>query len=217
MEDKKKIRLLCAAAVISLLLVFVAFSISNSNLPEQQNLSGTTSYPTPTPLPSPTWTSTPTPTPSPTPSPYPTSDPNAFSITQRNNVEYVYSYTNPTSYQPVIVDPYGSTHAVSIWGTYENWNYDVYVQIGSDAAFWTYVTSGVTDDTGAGAAYIPIFASNAGQVHNVVAVINPDGGVPTSYGGGFTAGELVSLVSAGTLRESNHLSFEVIDAGTGYL
>jgi hypothetical protein len=136
--------LICAA----LTLPGIAYTV-----PQQQQQPPPNSwynYPTPTPY----WTYPPNPTP--TPYSYPTSDPNAFSITQRNTVEYVSTYyQNPTSYRPVIAGGSGYTHAISIWGTYENWNYDVYVQIGSDQAFWYYATSGVTDDSGSGAAYVP--------------------------------------------------------------
>jgi hypothetical protein len=160
----------------------------------------------------------------PTPYPYPTSDPNAFSITQRSTEEYVYGdyYTPPTSFksvvniQPVIIDP-GYTpysHAIGIWGTYDNWNFDVYVQIGGPDAFWFMADSGVTDGDGSGYANIPFFAYDAGQVHTVVAVIDPSGGgvSPVDYGGGFTAGEMAGLIADGTLRASNDLMFDVIAA-----
>jgi hypothetical protein len=206
--NKNPAKCLLFALIIALLLTIffglsVTWATADSNNPPSNQL-----YPTYTPYP--TYYSGS----NPTASPSPTVDPNEFYITQRVTVEEVSSYA-PTSFQPVIVDPYyGYTHGISVFGTYEYWDYDVYVQVGSDAAFWTYVASGVTDEYGQGAVYVPFFAADAGQVHTVVVVIDPDGGLPTSYGG-FTAGELSALVSAGTLRESNHLSFEVVDIGIG--
>lgn len=204
-SNKNPAKLLLIALVIALLLtVFFGLSVTwatNNNQLPQNNL-----YSTPTPYP--TWT------PQPSVTTYPTTDPNVFSITQRTTTEYVYSYNymNPTSYsvEPVITATY--THGISIFGSYKNWNYDIYVQVGGDGAFWSYATSGVTDNSGNGAAYAPIYAENAGQIHKIVAVINPDGGVPVSYSG-FTAGEMSDLIADGTLRASNVLSFEVIDGG----
>lgn len=199
------VNLLLAAVLLCGLMTLWGIQVQSyqsGGTPPPNNL-----YPTPTPY----WTP-----PMSTPTPYPTTDPNAFSITQRVTEEYAPYYDAPTSYgayshiQPVIVDDgYGYTHAISIWGTYTDWSFDVYVQIGSDAAFWYYADSGVTDASGNGYAYVPFYAADAGQVHNVVAVINPVGGSPISYGG-FTAGELQSLVADGSLRESNHLSFTVV-------
>jgi hypothetical protein len=198
-------RLLLVAIIIAILLTVFSLSIVPGNyLPPNNQL-----YPTPYPSAYPTAS----------PYSYPTSDPNAFSITQRVTVEYVstYEYYPPTSYkttaniQSVITSPTINTHSISIWGTYKNWNFDVYVQVGSSDAFWEFADSGVTDGSGNGYADVPYFAYDVGQVHNIVAVINPIGGgvSPVSYGG-FTAGELTGLVNDGTLRASNHLSFDVL-------
>jgi hypothetical protein len=129
--------------------------------------------------------------------PFPSSDRNTFSITQRSTIEYVYgdTYLTPTSFksvaniQPVIVDP-GYTpysHSVSIWGSYDNWNFDVYVQIGGPDTFWFRADSGVTDGFGSASANVPFFAYDVGQTHTVVAVIDPSGGgvSPVDYGGGW--------------------------------
>lgn len=164
------------------------------------------------------------PTPTPTrPVPYPSTDYNEFSITQRFDEEYVYedTYYPPTSFktvvniQEVIVDPdyVPYSHAIGVWGTYANWEFDVYLQVGGAEAFWFLASSGITDGDGSGYADIPFLASDAGEIHAVVAVVDPDGGgaSPVNYGG-FTAGELSGLVADGTLRQSNNLSFEVIAA-----
>jgi hypothetical protein len=213
LNPRKQGLIIVAMVCIALLVVGVG-SQNSLNLGGSLNFGGdpddggvTYDYPTPTPTRPPGGDSY--------------YDSNTFSITQRVDEEYVYgdTYYPPTSYrtvaniEEVIVDPDYEpySHAIGVWGTYANWEFDVYIQVGGDGMFWFLVDNGITDGDGSGYANIPFYASDAGQIHTVVAVIDPDGGgaPPVNYGG-FTAGELSGLVADGTLRQSNILSFDVI-------
>jgi hypothetical protein len=162
--------------------------------------------------------STPTPYPTyptyPDVTPAPTVDPNAFAITQRVDEEYIFGYTVPTAnIRGVIVDPdwTGYEHSISVIGTYENWRYDVYVKL-EFGSTWVYSTSGATDESGFGSAYIPLFASMGGHSYQTVALIDPNGGGAASdlLGGDLSELELISMINAGTIRSSNTLQFDVI-------
>jgi hypothetical protein len=79
MNDKQKIKLLCAFAAVSLLLVFIAVGVSQPpalqaiNPPQASN--NPITYPTPTPTPYTIYTPLATPTPTPVPSPTATPQP----------------------------------------------------------------------------------------------------------------------------------------------
>jgi hypothetical protein len=152
----------------------------------------------------------------PTYTPPPTTNPTAFSITQLYNIETISggSYYPPTSYrtvayQPVIVDPYWNTHEVDVWGTFGNWNFDVYYKI-AGTNIWHYGDSGITSVGGHGVAYIPLDSSMSRETFTVVAFIDPTDSSYTNYFDADVSDAVVAnSVAAGTCRASNFLTFSV--------
>lgn len=207
-EKNTVYRVFLGGFIILLLLTIPGIAWNGNYQPPPPN----NVYPTPTP-----YNATPPPTyPTYTPYPYPTSDPTAFSITQIKDVETVSGtyYTPPTVYKTVVnVDPVFTafdTHQVEAWGTFDNWNFDVYYKV-AGTTVWHYGASGVTDGFGHGYAYIPLDESMSRETFTVVAFLDPSDPTYTNYfASDVSDAAVAAAVASGTCRaSSNFLSFTV--------
>jgi hypothetical protein len=196
--------------IVMVVIALIMLGISNLPLPSGLNVGGYFgSNPTPTYYPGPTY---PVPTYPDFTTPAPTIDPaSSFHIDQRNNVEYVWN-TNPTAYRPVIVDPNYSlfSHVISVYGTYTNWRYDVFMKT-EFGSTWEYQASGTTDAEGDGYATIPLNYAEGGHTYQIVALLDPHGGgIDPDLPSEMSELAVINAVTAGTLRASNLLTLEVV-------
>jgi len=196
-------KLFVVAFVICILLTLFTLSIiplstNNNYTPPSNQL-----YPTPTPYQAYA--------PNPTPTPFPTTDPNQFSITQVYITEFLYDYGDPVAYktlsssiQPVIT--FTATHEIDVSGTYDNWNYDLYVKE-QGSGVWRWVASDITGADGNDVYYIPIMLPG---VFDVAAFIDPDSNALSPLlGEDLDSVAMANLVDSGQVRSSNILTFEV--------